>query len=204
MSRKFQIYPRKEFYTLQELENHLHFTYLPQISFETPLEQKEIRKKGLAQWKRKEICTEALELGEKFHEKIKSAYIPDVSIRYLDKSLGYGLFAEKEIEIGSYVGEYTGIVRKNDRRYTQPLNNYCYEYPVLDSIGRSFVTDATQGNLTRFINHSYVPNIRPVHLFYEGFYHLIFIAIKPIPKGTQLSYNYGQNYWHIREPPKEL
>jgi SET domain-containing protein len=66
------------------------------------------------------------------------------------------------------------------------------------------VIDATKGNLTRFINHSIHPNLKPIHVFYEGFYHLIFLALRRIEKGTQLSYDYGKNYWYIREKPVEL
>ena len=41
------------------------------------------------------------------------------------------LTAEEEIPPRTYVGEYTGIVRKNNRRYFTPMNNYCYEYPFI-------------------------------------------------------------------------
>ncbi len=118
--------------------------------------------------------------------------------------MGYGLFAEEEIPESFFVGEYTGIVRENNRRYFEPLNNYCYEYPIPDSIGRSFVIDATHGNLTRFINHSFQPNLKAGYAFLDGFYHCIFIAIRSIAKGSQLTYNYGQTYWYIRTPPKDI
>ena len=58
--------------------------------------------------------------------------------------------------------------------------------------------DATSGSLTRFINHSYTPNIKPMYAFFDDKYHLIFISLKPIQKGTQLAYNYGENYWALR------
>jgi SET domain-containing protein len=63
------------------------------------------------------------------------------------------------------------------------------------------VIDATQGNLTRFINHSRDPNLQPIHVFYDGFYHLIFIALRKIQQGEELSYDYGQSYWYLRDPP---
>ena len=102
------------------------------------------------------------------------------------------------------MGEYTGIVRENVRIYFAPLNNYCYEYPVPDALGRSFVIDATRGNFTRFINHSRAPNLKPVYAFFDGFYHLIFLSLKEIQKGEQLSYDYGRNYWLLRSDPEEL
>ena len=102
---------------------------------------------------------------------------------------------------GQFLGEYTGIVRKNDRRYVEPLNNYCYEYPVPDSIGRSHVIDATQGNFARFINHSSKPNLKPEYAFFDGFFHLIFITNRAIKLGEPLSYNYGSTYWYLRGLP---
>jgi hypothetical protein len=157
--------------------------------------------RGQAKFQNNLVIPQALELGRKHIDKIKAAYIPPVFVRWISDRVGYGLFAKEEISEESYVGEYTGIVRKNDRRYFEPLNNYCYEYPVDDEIGRSFVIDATQGNLTRFINHSSKPNLQPIHVFYDGYYHLIFVALRPIQKGEELSYDYGESYWYLRDPP---
>ncbi len=201
MEKEILFFPNGKLYTIQELEKKLNFRFFPHIGFETLAEKKEVQERGLDKLKNKGVSQESLELGDKFRGKIEAAYIPSVSIRRLEGSLGHGLFVEELLEGGSYVGEYTGIVRKNDRRYFEPLNDYCYEYPVPDYIGRSFVIDATQGNLTRFINHSFHPNLQPVHVFYEGFYHLVFLALQRIEGGTQLCYNYGHSYWHVRNPP---
>jgi len=203
-AKAFRCFLDERPYTIQELESHLKFNYLSHIAFETSADREEIRRRGLDKLKNNEISKKSQEFGNKFIKKIEASYIPDVSIRWLNESLGYGLFSEESLSVGCYVGEYTGVVRKNDRRYLEPLNNYCYEYPVPDYVGRSFVVDATNGNLTRFINHSFNPNLKPVHVFCDGFYHLIFLAIRPIEKGTQLCYNYGQSYWYIREPPVNL
>ncbi|HEY2810747.1 MAG TPA: SET domain-containing protein-lysine N-methyltransferase [Rhabdochlamydiaceae bacterium] len=189
-------------YTLEELQEHLQFRYLPQIAFESVEQREDVYARGIDKQDNKDISVESLELGERFHSYIEKAYIPAVSVRWVNARVGYGLFAQEDVEAGAYVGEYTGIVRKNDRRYFEPLNNYCYEYPVADEIGRSFVVDATQGNLTRFINHSFEPNLKPLHVFYKGYYHLIFLATQPVAAGSQLFYNYGQSYWYLREKPE--
>lgn len=183
-----------------ELEERLQFKHLPHIAFETALDEQEIRMRG----SRQEVPPEAQELGNRFIREIEASYLPAVSVRFIHEDVGYGLFAEEALSPGAYVGEYTGIVRRNDRRYFEPLNNYCYEYPVPDEIGRSFVLDATAGNLTRFINHSSTPNLKPAYAFYDGLYHLIFLAICPIEKGSQLTYDYGPNYWYVRQPPHSL
>lgn len=188
---KYQLLPDGGIYTIAELEERLQFKFLPHNLFE-----EEVRAQG--------ANAEAEELGKRFIGQIQAAYIPLVSIRWVNAYVGYGLFAEEEIAEGSYVGEYTGVVRKNDRRYFESLNNYLYEYPVPDEIGRNHVIDATQGNLTRFINHSSIPNLKPVHVYHDGFYHLVFLAIQPIKKGDQLSYDYGETYWYIRQRAVDL
>jgi len=204
MERTFQCFPDGKFFTIQELETHLKFHYLPSIAFATPAEQEDIQQRGLEKWKNNGVSKESQKLGHRFMKEIEAFYLPDVSIRYLNEKLGYGLFSEETLDVGCYVGEYAGLIRKNDRRYLEPLNHYCYEYPVPDHIGRSFVIDATNGSLTRFINHSFTPNLKPVHVFYNGFYHLIFLAMQRIEKGTQLCYDYGQNYWYVRDRPISL
>lgn len=204
MTQLIQTNLDKSFYSVSELEEKLKFKFLPQNSFESEGEKLLVQKKGLEKEENGLIKSHEIEFGQKFQEKIKNAYIPSVSVRWINEQVQYGLFAEEDIALGVYVGEYTGTVRQNNRQYTEPLNNYCYEYPVPDDIDRSYVIDATNGNLTRFINHSKTPNLKPYYAFFDGFYHLIFISIQKIKKGSQLSYNYGNHYWYLRGQPQEL
>jgi len=204
MKTNVQLYLNKKFYSIKDLEEKLKFQFLAQISFETSDAKKDVRNKGIDKLKNNEVHIEALDLGKKYIKKIESAYIPKVSINLINKNVGYGLFTQEDLAKGDYVGEYTGIVRKNDRRYFEPLNNYYYKYPVEDSIGRNYVIDATNGNLTRFINHSFHPNLKPAYIYYDGFYHVIFLAIQNIKKNYELTYNYGKTYWYIRPSPVDL
>ncbi len=187
---------------MEELESRLQFTFLPQIAFESPKAKEEIHAKGLAKWKNNEISAESHDLGKRYSQEILSGYIPSVSVRFVDEGVGFGLFAECDLAKGAYVGEYTGVVRRNDlRRYMGHMNDYCHAYPVTDHLNCSFVTDAMQGNLTRFINHSFHPNLLSIHAYLDGFFHLIFLATKPIAQGTQLTFDYGKSYWYTRDPP---
>lgn len=202
--KTIEYYPDKAFYSIQALEQKLQFKFVSQNSFETEEEKLLVQEKGLKKKCNDLIKPNELENGLKHRDKIEKAYIPSVSIRYVNDKVEHALFAEEDIPIGSYVGEYTGTVRPNDRLYTEPLNNYCYEYPVQDAIGRSYVIDASNGNLTRFINHSKNPNLKPQYAFFDGFYHLIFLSIKEIKKGTQLVYDYGNYYWYLRGKPHNI
>jgi SET domain-containing protein len=200
----YPLIPFKKNAKIRKLEQHFQFNYLPTLSFESEEDRQDVFNRGMLKLNNQQINQKAQRLGKRYWKSIQSGYLPKVSVRWIDARVGYGLFAEEELAQETYFGEYTGIVRKNDRLYFEPLNDYCYEYPVPDSIGRSFVIDATQGNLTRFINHSFSPNLKPMHVFYQGFYHLIFLTLRPIHHGEQLFYDYGQNYWYLRQSPSKL
>lgn len=195
MEQRIFLYPEGGEYSIPELEEKVGYRHLAQSTHE-----EEVYELGL----KAKVTSEQKALGARYIDAICSAYIPKVSLHALGEKVGYGLFAEEEISQGAYVGEYTGHVRPNNQRYFSPMNNYCYEYPVPDDIGRNYVIDATDGNLTRFINHSYTPNLNPIHVYHEGYFHLIFLAIHDIERGEQLCYNYGKQYWYVRQPPQPL
>jgi SET domain-containing protein len=60
------------------------------------------------------------------------------------------------------------------------------------------------GNHTRFINHSFQGNLEPASVYCDGLMHVIFYANKTIPAGTQLCYDYGEDYWEKRGKPANL
>jgi SET domain-containing protein len=146
---------------------------------------------------------EAVSVGRKFATEIETGSAPKGEVRQINDRLGFGFFVAEDLAKGAFVGEYAGIVRTNNRH--DGLNDYLYQYPVLDDIGRNYVIDAeSKSNHARFINHSWTPNIQPLVAYLLGIYHVIFTAIRDIPYGTQLSYNYGESYWYLREPPEPL
>ncbi len=143
-----------------------------------------------------------LALGEHYKEAICLGATVPASIRYISSEVGYGLFADADIYPGTFIGEYTGVVRENNDHLT--MSDYLYRYPVPDDIGRDFVIDAGSGNLTRFINHSDTPNCQTGYAFCCGLYHLILTAKDPIRAGQQLSFDYGRKYWRLRGKPAPL
>lgn len=190
--------------SISELEKALHFKYVTKNIFLSLEEEKKIKQKGLEQKEKGEIKEETLLLGEQFFEKIQSLYMPSLSVRFVSDAMGYGLFAEEDLEKNTYLGTYTGLIRENKIQFLKPLNNYLHEYPIPDELGRSFVIDAEQGNLTRFINHSTKPNLKAVQAFHNGFYHLIFLTLDSIKKGSQLFNEYQKGYWYTRKKPIDL
>lgn len=137
-------------------------------------------------------------LGRQYQHKFINGDTADLSIRWIDNTLGYGVFAESSIDEGSYVGEYTGLVRKFCRFKPEP-NAYCFHYPTRFWSTKLFVVDALhEGNIMRFVNHSDIPNLTPVCMVDRGLTHIVFMATRHISEGEQLTIDYGENYWKRR------
>jgi SET domain-containing protein len=102
---------------------------------------------------------------------------------------GLGAFSLTDIPKGTRVIEYTGEKISNaeaDRRYddeTMP-EHHTFLFILND---RACVDAAFEGNEARFINHSCAPNCEAViergHIWIE--------ALKAIPAGTELAYDYA-------------
>jgi uncharacterized protein len=102
---------------------------------------------------------------------------------------GAGAFAKRDIRKGERLVEYKGerITEKQaDRRYPDPDDetpHHTFLFQVDDDI---VVDAAVGGNSARFINHSCNPNCEAVieddRIFIE--------ALKKIPKGKELAYDY--------------
>jgi len=102
---------------------------------------------------------------------------------------GLGAFSLTDIPTGTRVIEYTGEKISNaeaDRRYDDDAmpQHHTFLFILND---RTCVDAAFEGNEARFINHSCDPNCEAViergHIWIE--------ALKTIPAGTELAYDYA-------------
>jgi SET domain-containing protein len=117
--------------------------------------------------------------------------------------VGFGVFATQSIPYLTYIGEYAGELRARKRK-TDRSNNYIFGYMV-GFFGTPWIIDASKkGNFTRFINHSFHPNVNSRGVIVDGLYHIIFFANRRIEKGEQLTYDYGPTYWNKRSYPQEF
>ena len=128
-----------------------------------------------------------------------------VSIRMIDTTLGFGLFADTDLAEGDLIGEYAGMASPGNSIVD---TTYSYRYPSLQ-IGEDEVLlsiDARMmGNETRFINHSRVEVVNHEDEFFNGHWHVLFTVSRPIARGEQLLINYGDGYWEGRPlPPLQL
>jgi hypothetical protein len=145
------------------------------------------------------IGEEHRSLGASLRKKLFGGSVPGVSIRWIDETMGYGLFAEIPFKKEQFIGEYVGQVRKI-RRLHPDLNGYCLHLPSRLWSWNFYVIDAEKlGNELRFANHSDKPNMQPISLLDRGLLHIGLFAARDIEVGEELTFNYGKDYWRKRQ-----
>ncbi len=107
---------------------------------------------------------------------------------------GKGVFANKPIRKGTRIIEYTGpIVSREEADEIGAQYENGHSHTMLFQIDKDRVINGTEGGDARYINHSCDPNCEAVQYGDK-----IFIeAIKTIPKGQELVYDY-----HLQVPGK--
>ena len=152
---------------------------------------------------RREIGRKQIWRGSYFQKEIESLYVSDVTLRWINPEIGWGVFARRNFKAGEYIAEYTGVVRKRKRSDEQ--NGYCFEYVHLSGEKTSFLIDAREsGGISRYINHSEEGNLEPKLATIGTVTHVLLLTKKSIQKGEQLCYDYGPAYWAHRPRPVSL
>ncbi|MFA5250847.1 MAG: SET domain-containing protein-lysine N-methyltransferase [Parachlamydiales bacterium] len=184
-----------------ELEQLFEIEFVDGLYFESPRSLKKVVHSCFRARKFEEITREDEWFGLYYATEMQGACQPPVYLKWTGPYKGFGLFAEKDLEAGTFIGEYAGLVR----RHFKPLdraNAYCFEYPM-DLTGKSpFTIDAkTSGNAARFINHSPAPNLELLRAYGGGVMHILLRTLGPVVKDTELTYDYGPGYWRRRPRP---
>jgi Proteins containing SET domain len=148
------------------------------------------------------IAEENYSWWRSFSPQLSQGTTTPLLIKWISDEMGYGAFAETDLALGDFAGEYTGLVRPLFRR--RPDHNpYCFHYPTRLWSFNYYVVDALrEGNLMRFVNHSNKPNLLPLCMVNNGILHLVFVASQHIPKGTELVFDYGKDFWIHRTKEK--
>lgn len=186
--------------TQKELEEKMGIQWLHALEFQKASIEERIKRKSAKALKKGWLDTRQKWLGVYYSKEIKSGYHPDLLIKWLEPGIEYGVIANENLAKGTYIGEYTGVIRKRTRK--DKNNFYSFEYAVGDGWESPYIIDAREkGNFTRFINHSQFPNLEPISVYFEDAMHVILIASKAIQKGEHLCYDYGADYWLKRTQP---
>lgn len=140
------------------------------------------------------IPSEKIWMGIYFDKEIASATNPPLSIRKIDDEVGFGVFADQKIPPCTYVGEYTGIVMQRSMKDLKD-KLHCLRFPTWEGKKNYCIDAEKQGNFTRFLNHSAKPNLGVQSVYWRGLARMIFISLKEIKQGSQLTFDYGPIYW---------
>jgi len=143
------------------------------------------------------------EISEKnFSSEIKLGYLCPLSLRYISEDVGWGLFSEVDLEPGDFVGEYTGRIQLareilyGDKPMPTWESDFAWNYPCELPDGTELEINARlEGNVLRYANHSFQPNCTVDHTLVEGYWVTFFEAKEKILKGSQLTVDYGEEYW---------
>lgn len=177
--------------------------YLSHLEFESFRLYQKIRRKQRQLLKKDSIGHERLWLSAYFQKELLSERTPEVLLGWVDDEIGWGVFAAKDFAKMEFVTEYTGVVR--GRKRGDEHNSYCFEYLLLPDEPTDFLIDAQmRGGISRYINHSEKSNLTSSMIVVDGVSHIILYTNQRIPKGTQLCYDYGPQYWKKRKKPKVL
>lgn len=153
-------------------------------------------------------------LEKKYGKQLEDGHTAPMYIKWVNKVVEYGVFAEKDIKKGDMICEYTGILCVD----TPEIDNaYLWDYPtiMMEEIAgkkrrkrKGFCIDAGRGgNYARAINHTQrvYQNVTTQILPSQGLWHIAYIAQKDIQKDQQLLTHYGIGYWRDRQiVPKPL
>jgi hypothetical protein len=156
--------------SLQNLSSYFSFIYSSRLIF---MHERDYRSIPLLLYDSNEYPN-ALTLG--LSQSLDRGEIcNDISIRHVSEAIGYGLFSDDAIPIGTFLGEYCGIVKRNSSTMDQKKSNYAHMYPSCDC---EFEIDASEyGNVIRFINHSTTPNAQFSFVLHEAIVHVICVSI---------------------------
>lgn len=186
-----------------EFEERLKIRYTDSLIFDSYKTIETVAKKCARKMKKAHLYqmntwTLALHKNELDHPREHLFYI-----KWINRYLGYGVFAATDIPSLTFLGEYTGIVKRRNNRKNR-FNDYVFSYDLCGKSTRWCIDAKERGNFTRFLNHSDHPNLTSRWIIREGITHIILYTNQRIKKGTQLTYCYGPWYWRSRSCPAPL
>ena len=185
------------------IEKKFQITYLSKLEFYSEKILKKVQCRAQRKLKKKGIACENFWTLSLFREAFLKGEEISYCIAKVNPLVGYGVFANKLLPSLTYVGEYTGVVRKRTRR-KDTLNDYVFGYVVGPDETRWVIDARKKGNFTRWINHSFEPNLTSKWMIIDGVTHIILFTNRLVYPKEQLTYDYGPYYWRKRSFPQSL
>ncbi|KAI8896419.1 hypothetical protein BC833DRAFT_97039 [Globomyces pollinis-pini] len=128
-------------------------------------------------------------------ERIK-AETDHMVVKWSSAETGFGLHAIADIPQGSILGEYCGVINKDQKN-----TDYMWEYDTRKINGKSVnlgVDSLKMGNYFRFVNHVDDPNCMTIATVRDNRWVTLYVSKKPIKKGEEITISYGTQYFAHR------
>ena len=189
-----------ETFDFEKIQDNFKFNYVSELKFDSAQNLKLVLERSEKILLNENIKRKNLWIDSLYGSPFLFKRLPQVYIKWINPLVGYGLFAKEDIPQYSLVGEYTGVVRRRNKKLDF-YNDYIFGYVIADQ-ETPFVIDAfEQGNHTRFINHSLDPNLYSTWLIHKGVCHILLVTKFYIKKGEQITLDYGVGFWKKRIDP---
>ena len=191
----------EHFLTIEDFEKVFEIRYLTKISTQGCYFLKEQTKKYM-------LCSDdsqrARWLGALHRQKVVEGYIAPICIQWINEQIGFGVVASQDLPSAYFIGNYAGRVKRR-KTFSNNTNAYCFSYPSAPYAWIKYTIDAQDhGNEIRFLNHSETPNCEAIGVCVDGLLHIIVRTTRPIYKGEELCYDYGEQYWKGYEKNKHI
>lgn len=187
-------------FTKAQFEDLLEIEYASELSFDSLKIEQKVKKMCVQAGKDGLLTKENIWFGFYYANEIKTHFIPDIYIKWIDLVKEYGLFANRDFYPNAFMGEYTGNIRKYNK-VIDDKNSYLFEYGIGYKKTPLTIDARERGALIRFVNHSFKPNIAPLSVYLDGAMRIIFRTNRKVKKDEELTYDYGPFYWKRREKP---
>ncbi|TPX66461.1 hypothetical protein SpCBS45565_g04429 [Spizellomyces sp. 'palustris'] len=120
-------------------------------------------------------------------------------VQWTGEDKKFGVFTDAYIPPYAFITEYSGMLVNASRSTDYEWHYYSR---IRDENGNTMslgVDSQFIGNIARFVNHNDDPNCDVVYVPWNNVWRPIYVSIKPLYPGEELTVSYGQNYWASRK-----
>ncbi|KAJ3188303.1 hypothetical protein HDU85_005454 [Gaertneriomyces sp. JEL0708] len=119
-------------------------------------------------------------------------------VKWTGNEKKFGVFADQYLPDFSFVCEYAGILVNNSRSTDYQWHYYS---KLKDTDGTELAVGLDSqfiGNIGRFVNHDDNPNCDVIYVPWRNRWRIVYVTVRPIYPGEELTVSYGSNYWDSR------
>ena len=97
---------------VKEFNRLTGLTYCKHLVFSSRKEYEALKNEIHRSFKQGTLTKESEWFGFQYRTQVLEGKVSDVSIRWINNRIGFGLFAEEELLPGKLIGEYVGLIKK--------------------------------------------------------------------------------------------